>query len=233
MQQVSWRVRQRLVLPTTACFVWQANPIRNNCLGLGGWQPLPELGAGKCCGSAIPTTHRSPSRASLQLLDGMRVICDERFSLLPNGEQQSLIPWWLSTRICGDSQPPKLYGIVGLGYAVRSPSGAALVGWWDPWPRTASLWLLANGCCRLAYRRWCKRCSVGWRQQEPGATAGGSPGIISVPSAVNYLLIRSNRSLVPLREAMEQRHRILLHCCSFAGWARPADQGRAATTVAS
>ena len=39
------------------------------------------------------------------------------------------------------------------------------------------------------------------------------PGITPMPSAVNYLLIRSNRSLVPLREAMEQRHRILLRDC--------------------
>ena len=41
-------------------------------------------------------------------------------------------------------------------------------------------------------------------------------GITPMPSAVNYLLIRTNRSLVPLWEAMEQRHRILLlDCRSF------------------
>ena len=44
------------------------------------------------------------------------------------------------------------------------------------------------------------------------------PGITPMPSAVNYLLIRANRSLVPLREALEQRHRILLRDCrSFEG----------------
>ena len=44
------------------------------------------------------------------------------------------------------------------------------------------------------------------------------PGITPMPSAVNYLLIRGNRSLVPLREALEQRHRILLRDCrSFDG----------------
>ena len=44
------------------------------------------------------------------------------------------------------------------------------------------------------------------------------PGITPMPSAVNYLLIRANRSLVPLRQALEQRHRILLRDCrSFEG----------------
>ena len=44
------------------------------------------------------------------------------------------------------------------------------------------------------------------------------PGITPMPSAANYLLVRANRSLVPLREAMEQRHRILLRDCrSFEG----------------
>ena len=57
------------------------------------------------------------------------------------------------------------------------------------------------------------------------------PGITPMPSAVNYLLIRSNRSLVPLREAMEQWHRILLRDCrSFEGlgenWLRIGLQSR-------
>ena len=57
------------------------------------------------------------------------------------------------------------------------------------------------------------------------------PGVTPMPSAVNYLLIRSNRSLVPLREAMELRHRILLRDCrSFEGlgdnWLRIGVQSR-------
>ena len=57
------------------------------------------------------------------------------------------------------------------------------------------------------------------------------PGLIPMPSAVNYLLIRSNRSLLLLREAMEQRHRILLRDCrSFEGlgdtWLRIGVQSR-------
>ena len=48
---------------------------------------------------------------------------------------------------------------------------------------------------------------------------------------MNYLLIRANRSLVPLKEALEQRHRILLRDCrSFEGlgdtWLRIGLQSR-------
>ena len=57
------------------------------------------------------------------------------------------------------------------------------------------------------------------------------PGVTPMPSAANYLLIRSNRSLVPLREAMELRHCILLRDCrSFKGlgdtWLRIGVQSR-------
>ena len=57
------------------------------------------------------------------------------------------------------------------------------------------------------------------------------PGITPMPSAANYLLIRSDRSLVPLREALERRHRILLRDCrSFEGlgetWLRIGLQSR-------
>ena len=57
------------------------------------------------------------------------------------------------------------------------------------------------------------------------------PGITSMPTAVNYLLVRAKCSLVPLREALEQRHRILLRDCrSFEGlgetWLRIGLQSR-------
>ena len=44
------------------------------------------------------------------------------------------------------------------------------------------------------------------------------PGITPMPSAANFLLIAGTSSLVPLREALELDHRILLRDCrSFAG----------------
>ena len=52
-----------------------------------------------------------------------------------------------------------------------------------------------------------------------------------MPTAVNFLLIRAEQSLVPLREALEQRHHILLRDCrSFEGlgecWLRIGLQSR-------
>ena len=57
------------------------------------------------------------------------------------------------------------------------------------------------------------------------------PGIAPMPSAANFLLIRAEHSLVSLREAVEQRHRILLRDCrSFEGlgecWLRIGLQSR-------
>ncbi len=57
------------------------------------------------------------------------------------------------------------------------------------------------------------------------------PGIMPMPSAANFLLIRADQSLVPLREAVEQRHRILLRDCrTFEGlgecWLRIGLQSR-------
>jgi histidinol-phosphate/aromatic aminotransferase/cobyric acid decarboxylase-like protein len=56
-------------------------------------------------------------------------------------------------------------------------------------------------------------------------------GITPMPSAANFLLIRADQSLVPLREAVEHRHRILLRDCrSFEGlgecWLRIGLQSR-------
>ena len=57
------------------------------------------------------------------------------------------------------------------------------------------------------------------------------PGIMPMPSAANFLLIRAEHSLVPLQEAVEQHHWILLRDCrSFEGlgecWLRIGLQSR-------
>ena len=132
----------------------------------------------------------------------------------------------------------KLYGIAGLrlGYAVAQPERLQRwAAWRDPWPVNGIA--LAVGERLLAsprhYRRWCERvqrwtATEGvWMQRQLAAL----PGICAMPSAANYLLIRSETSQVPLREALEKRHRILLRDCrSFAGlgecWLRIGLQSR-------
>ncbi|MDA0259133.1 MAG: aminotransferase class I/II-fold pyridoxal phosphate-dependent enzyme, partial [Cyanobacteria bacterium] len=182
------------------------------------------------------------SRASLEplLRRFALVICDEAFlPLVPYGEDQSLIP-------LVDHHPnlvvirslTKLYGIAGLrlGYAVAQPQRLRRwAEWRDPWPVNGIA--LAVGEHLLTdprrHQRWCRRAQGwvatqgAWLQQQLAQL----PGIIPMPSAANFLLIRSQQSLVLLREALEQRHFILLRDCrSFAGlgenWLRIGLQSR-------
>ena len=168
------------------------------------------------------------------------VICDEAFlPLVPNGEQQSLIPLVAEhSNLVVIRSLTKLYGIAGLrlGYAVAQPQRLQRWAQWrDPWPVNGIA--LAVGERLLAsprrYRRWsaCVQRWVAiegaWMQQQLSQL----PGIAPMPSAANYLLIRANRSLVPLREALERNHRILLRDCrSFEGlgetWLRIGLQSR-------
>ena len=182
------------------------------------------------------------SRASLApLLQRFAlVICDEAFlPLVPNGEQQSLIPLVAQhANLVVIRSLTKLYGIAGLrlGYAVAAPDRLRRwAGWRDPWPVNGLA--LAMGERLLAsprqYRRWCGRVQRwtaregAWMQRQLAAL----PGITPMPSAANYLLIQADSSLVPVRETLEQRHRVLLRDCrSFEGlganWLRIGLQSR-------
>jgi len=207
-------------------------------------QPSPDPGEGSVLWICNPhnPTGQLWSRASLQpLLERYAlVICDEAFlPLVPNGEQQSLIPLVAEhSNLVVIRSLTKLYGIAGLrlGYAVAQPQRLQRwAEWRDPWPVNGIA--LAVGERLLSsprrYHSWCARVQRwtategAWMQRQLAAL----PGITPMPSAVNYLLIRANRSLVPLREALEQRHRILLRDCrSFEGlgetWLRIGLQSR-------
>ena len=182
------------------------------------------------------------SRASLEPLLATHglVICDEAFlPLVPEGEQQSMIPLVQHhPNLVVIRSLTKLFGVAGLrvGYAIAHPDRLKRWSVWrDPWPVNGIASAMTERLLRSPerYQRWCKRVQRwvategAWMQQQLSAL----PGITPMPSAVNYMLIRSNRSLVPLREAMEQRHRILLRDCrSFEGlgesWLRIGLQSR-------
>ena len=182
------------------------------------------------------------SRASLEpLLQRYRlVICDEAFlSLVPNGEQQSLIPLVADhPNLVVIRSLTKLYGIAGLrlGYAITQPERLQRWAQWrDPWPVNGIASAVAEQLLAspAKYQRWCCRAQAwvakegAWMQQRLAQL----PGITPMPSAANFLLIRADQSLVPLREAVEQRHRILLRDCrSFEGlgecWLRIGLQSR-------
>ncbi|MFM2079903.1 MAG: hypothetical protein RLZZ589_493 [Cyanobacteriota bacterium] len=190
------------------------------------------------------------SRATLEPLLARHalVIADEAFlPLVPGGEAQSLVPLLADhPNLVVIRSLTKLFAIAGLrlGYALGDPERLARWSRWrDPWPvnalaAAAGEALLADPA---AHHRWCGRVQAwvaaegAWLQRRLTAL----PGLMPLPSAANFLLLRGGdgeggepRSLEPLRRALEGRHRILLRDCrSFAGlgegWLRLGYQNRA------
>jgi histidinol-phosphate/aromatic aminotransferase/cobyric acid decarboxylase-like protein len=136
----------------------------------------------------------------------------------------------------------KLFSIAGLrlGYALGSAERLARwAAWRDPWPvnglaAAAGQGLMAD---QAGLRRWQQRVQHWVAGEGPWLTArlAAVPGLEPLPSAANYLLVRSTPgadSLQSLRLALERRHRILVRDCrSFEGlgenWLRIALQDRA------
>ena len=207
-------------LETPLALSWEhAGPLHHPCLeGAVAW----------ICNPHNPTGQLW-SRASLEaMLDRHAlVICDEAFlPLVPEAEQQSMITWVAQhTNLVVIRSLTKLFGVAGLrvGYAIAHPDRLnRWKAWRDPWPvngiasALTEQWLGRPGY----YERWCTRVQRwtetegAWMQRELGRI----PGVTPMPSAANFVLISGRRTLVPLREALEQGHRILLRDCrSFAG----------------
>ena len=194
-------------------------------------QQYPDPGRGDVAWICNPhnPTGQLWSRASLEpLLQRYRlVICDEAFlPLVPDGEAQSLIPLVEThSNLVVVRSLTKLYGIAGLrlGYAMAQPKRLRRwAEWRDPWPVNGIASAVGEQLLSSPqrYQRWCAKVQRwtadegAWMQRQLAQL----PGITPMPSAANFLLIRSQQSLVPLREALEQRHRILLRDCrSFEG----------------
>ena len=184
------------------------------------------------------------SRASLEplLLRHPLVIVDEAFlPLTPGGEAQSLIPLLAAhPNLVVIRSLTKLLAVAGLrlGYALGDPARLARWSRWrDPWPVNG---LAAGLSVSLLHdRRWLKRVHR-WVQGEGAwlrGRLGERSGLKVLPSATSYLLLRGcrrdgrPRSLEPLRQALAERHRLLLRDCrSFEGlddsWLRLSLQTR-------
>ena len=167
------------------------------------------------------------------------VICDEAFlPLVPGGEIQSLLPLVSShPNLIVIRSLTKLYALAGLrlGYAVASPK--RLHCWWawrDPWPvnglaAEAGAALLGN---LAAHERWISRVQNwvhregAWLKQNLDELGDPQP----LPSAANFLLLRSEHSLLKLRESLARHHILLRDCRSFNGlgpnWLRLSYQTR-------
>jgi histidinol-phosphate/aromatic aminotransferase/cobyric acid decarboxylase-like protein len=174
------------------------------------------------------------SRASLELMlpRFALVVVDEAFlPLVPGGEAESLIPLLeRHPNLVVIRSLTKLFAIAGLrlGYALASPERLARwASWRDPWP--------VNGLAALAGETLLgdRRALESWLARVQGWVAGEGPwlaaglreldGIVPLPSATNFLLVRGELAgqplaLEPLRLALQERHRILVRDCrSFEG----------------
>ncbi len=155
------------------------------------------------------------------------VIVDEAFlPLVPDGEKQSLIPLLADhPGLVVIRSLTKLLAIAGLrlGYALAAPERLARWrGWRDPWPvnglaALAGVELLADG---EGFARWQRRVQT-WTAREGAwlaAQLATIPGLVPLPSAANFLLLRGEDSLEPLRRELEERERVLVRDCrSFEG----------------
>ncbi|SBO43910.1 aminotransferase class I/II-fold pyridoxal phosphate-dependent enzyme [Cyanobium sp. NIES-981] len=169
------------------------------------------------------------SRASLEpLLERFAlVVCDEAFlPLVPGGEAQSLVPLLARhPNLVVIRSLTKLLACAGLrlGYALGDAERLRRwAAWRDPWPvnglaLAAAERLLAD---EAGFGRWIGRVQAWVAREEPWLRRRLAqwPQLTPMPSAANFLLVRSEASLVPLRQALERRHGILVRDCrSFVG----------------
>ena len=205
---------------------------------------IPDPGTGDVLWICNPhnPTGQLWSRCSLEpLMERFAlVICDEAFlPLVAQGEQQSLIPLVPDhPNLVVIRSLTKLFGIAGLrlGYAIAAPERLQhWAAWRDPWPlngpaEQVGLQLMGDGAF---YKRWRARVQR-WTAEEGSWMHGqlaALPEIEPLPSAANFLLVRSERPLRPVRQHLERFNRILLRdCCSFEGlddhWLRISLQKR-------
>jgi histidinol-phosphate/aromatic aminotransferase/cobyric acid decarboxylase-like protein len=207
----------------------------------------PEPGAAEPAGALWITNPHNPtgqlwSRASLEPLLARfpLLIVDEAFlPLAPGGGRESLIPLLADhPQLVVIRSLTKLCAIAGLrlGYALAAPERLARwSAWRDPWPLNglaalAGVALLGDG---PGFARWQGRVEA-WTAREGAWLAGrlaAIPGLRPLPSAANFLLVRGDASLEPLRIGLERRQRVLVRDCrSFEGlgdsWLRIGLQGR-------
>ncbi len=227
-----------------ACWggAWRAQPLSLQASSVPQRFPAAPPGAVLWLTNPHNPTGALWSRDSLEpLLDRFAlVIADEAFlPLVPGGEAQSLIPLVRThPNLVVIRSLTKLWSIAGLrlGYAIAQPERLARwARWRDPWPVNGLAMAVGERLLRdpVAYGRWCCRVQR-WVAAEGvwlQAELAQLPGLTPLPSAANFLLICGDASLVPLRERLERRHRILLRDCrSFAGlddtWLRIGYQDR-------
>ncbi len=154
------------------------------------------------------------------------VICDEAFlPLVPQGEQQSLIPLVNDyPNLIVLRSLTKLFSIAGLrlGYAISSISRIEQwQKWRDPWPVNGLAIAIGTKLMTEAHilNNHIKKVQD-WVHQEGAwlqTNLQDLPGITCHSSSTNFQLIESNNSLVQFRESLARNNILLRDCRSFIG----------------
>ncbi len=167
------------------------------------------------------------------------VICDEAFlSLVPDGENQSLIPLISENpNLIVIRSLTKLFAIAGLrlGYAISSAKRLQQWQTWrDPWPlnslaTAAGIMLMSD---QVILKQWTNKVHKWLSKEGPWMQTklNALPGIKSHPSSTNFQLIEGNESLTILRKKLAEKKILLRDCSSFNGlgenWLRISLQKR-------
>lgn len=167
------------------------------------------------------------------------VICDEAFlPLVPEGEQQSLIPLTIKHQnLIVIRSLTKLLTIAGLrlGYAIGSPERLQRWNKWrDPWPLNGIA--IATGVMLMKHPTILKKRISKiqkWVEKEGPwlhKNLQSLPKIIAHPSSTNFQLIQSHESLLELCEKLAKRKILIRDCRSFSelgsNWLRISLQKR-------
>ena len=169
-----------------------------------------------------PTGQMFSQQMILPLLDQFAlVVVDEAFmEFLPPSEQQSLVDRVMEfDNLVIIRSLTKFYSLPGLrlGYAIAHPDRLRRWQQWrDPWSVNS---LAAAAGVAVVNDREFEQQTWNWLSNSRPQLFNGIqnlPGLHPYPSAANFLLIYSERSVVALQTALLQRHQILIRdCLSF------------------
>ncbi|MGB3536510.1 MAG: threonine-phosphate decarboxylase CobD [Microcoleaceae cyanobacterium] len=169
-----------------------------------------------------PTGQMFSRQTILPLLDQFAlVVVDEAFmEFLPPTQQQSLVDQVMEyPNLVIIRSLTKFYSLPGLrlGYAIAHPDRLRRWQQWrDPW--SVNSLAAAAGVAVLQDKSF-EQQTWNWLEIARPQLFNGIknlPGLFPYPSAANFLLVYSQKSVVALQTALLQRHQILIRdCLSF------------------
>jgi L-threonine-O-3-phosphate decarboxylase len=169
-----------------------------------------------------PTGQLFPKAEVLKLAHRFsRIVIDEAFmDFLPDADRHSLIPELVNhPHVVVLRSLTKFYSIPGLrlGYAIGHPEMLQKwQAWRDPWSVNALA--IAAGVAALQDESFQAQ-TYGWLAEAIVQLRSGLaqlPGLVVIPGAVNFVLVRCDRSVMQLQADLLKQYKILIRdCMSF------------------